>query len=188
MRRVNSNALSKGLSGVSGKRVLRRQAIRTDRGSRPTARIRELSEKEKVQRERFRRAVAYAKAKMFDPAAKAEYEQLARRKGFVSAFIAAISDYLKPASMAVLKTQRYTGKVNDPVIVKVNDDLKVASLRVTITRADGTTVEGGSGQFDPTANEWRYLATVDNLALQGTAINAVAVDRLGNEAVAHATL
>jgi hypothetical protein len=52
------------------------------------------SEAQKGHRERFKEAIAYAKAAMAEPTVRAQYEKIAAKKGG-SPFFVAVSDYFK---------------------------------------------------------------------------------------------
>lgn len=187
MSKVDLNPLVSGFSGKIGNAVMRRRGDKTYMSSRPKPRTRELSEKEAAHRERFRRATIYAKGIVASIEAKAPYEQAAKSRN-LSAFVVAVTDYLKSPVVEAVNTSRYTGKVGDTVIVRATDDFKVESVRVTITAADGSVNESGMAIQDLISQEWTYLATQANAFIAGTTIKAVATDKPGNEAEMEVTL
>jgi hypothetical protein len=181
MSKVDLNALVNGFSGKLGNAVLRRRGGRTYIAQRPKERT-EMSDKQKAHQEKFRRAAAYAKGRMLDPVAKAEYENLAKQKEFMSAFSVAVTDYLKQPKIESVKTDGYTGELNDAIAVKALDDFKLVGVKVTITLPTGVVHETGNATFDSVNLDWKYVATKANTTLTGTKIKAVAIDRPGNEA------
>jgi len=181
MSKVELNALVNGFSGRIGNAVFVRRGNRTLLSSRPKKRTSEPTEKEKAQRDLFRRAAAYAKARMSDPAAKAEYAAIAANKESISAFTAAVTDYLKAPVIDAVKTDAYTGKINDVISAKVSDSFKIISVKATITLPTGVVLETGAATFDAVALEWKYVATQANNTLAGTKIKFTATDRPGNE-------
>jgi hypothetical protein len=93
MAKVKLNPLIVQVSGTMGgfvfKKSRRGEAIVA---SRPRKSNNEPSQAQKAQRERFKLAVAYARAALADPAVRAVYEQIAANEG-KGAFAAAQSDY-----------------------------------------------------------------------------------------------
>lgn len=181
MSKVDLNALVNGFSGRLGNAVLSRRGSRTLISSRPKPRTGEPTVKEKAQRERFRRAAAYAKAKMGDPVAKAAYALVASRKEMMSAFTVALTDYLKSPVIDSVQLDGYTGKINDRVVAKVTDDFKIVGVKVTITLPSGVVLETGAATFDAITLEWIYVATQANGVLAGTKVKVTGTDRPGNE-------
>jgi hypothetical protein len=181
MSKVDLGALVTGFSGRVGNLVLVRRGNATFLWSRPRKRTSKPSAKEKAQRERFRRATAYARAKMADPAMKAEYAQIAKRKERMTPFTIAVTDYLRAPVIDAIKVEGYTGKVNDIIIAKAIDDFKVVSLKVTITLPTNVVLETGAAIFDATTLEWRYASTKANATLAGTKVKFTGSDRPGNE-------
>jgi hypothetical protein len=181
MSKIDLNALINGMHGKIGNAVLRRRGNRTLISSKPKARTTEPSAKEKAHRELFKRAVAYAKAKMADAIAKAEYQHVASTKEMTSAFALALRDFMKPPAIDAIRSDAYTGKVNDALFVRATDDFKVAAVKVTITLPTGTLLEAGSATYDANTLDWKYTATKANTTLAGTKIKAIASDKPGNE-------
>ena len=181
MSKVELNALVNGFSGKIGNAVLVRRGSRTLLSSRPKKRTSEPTEKEKAQRDLFRRAAAYAKARLKDPAAKAEYAAIAANKESMSAFTVAVTDFLKAPVIDAVKTDAYTGKVNDVVSAKVGDGFKIVSMKVVITLPTNAVLETGAATFDAVTLEWKYVATQANNTLAGTKIKFTATDRPGHE-------
>lgn len=180
MSKVDLNALVNGFSGKLGNAVLRRRGNSTTIGSRPKKRESEPKPSEIALRLRFKRAAAYAKAKIKDPIAKGEYAQYAKSREYMNAFSAAVTDYLRLPKIESLKIDNYTGAVGDPITVGVADDFKIIAVDVTITLPNGTVLESGPAVFDATKLEWRYLATQANAQMAGTKVKATASDRPGN--------
>jgi hypothetical protein len=180
MSKIDLNALVNGMRGKIGNAVLRRLGSRTLISSKPKARTSEPSVKEKAHRDLFKRAAAYAKAKMADPAAKAAYQQVASRKES-NAFAIALRDFLKPPTVDAVRTDAYAGKINDGIFVKATDDFKVVAVKVTITLPTGALLESGAAVLDASTLEWKYAVTKANTTLVGTKVKAVASDQPGNE-------
>lgn len=181
MALVKDNILTEGFSGkIGGKIVFRQVGKRTIVAARPRQQS-GLTEGQKAHRERFYRAVSYAKSKMLDPVAKEEYAVLAEQYEFPNAFTAAVSDYLKAPSISSIETTAYTGNVGDVVAINVGDNFKIVSMTVTVTQPDGTLIETGQATLASGDAVWKYVATQGNGVLVGTTIKVVATDTPGNE-------
>ena len=174
MSKVELNALLNGVSGKIGNAILRRVGNRTLIISAPKARTSEPSAKEQAQRERFKRAAGYAKAKMADATAKAEYQRVASQREMSNVFAVAIRDYMNPPKINATKTDAYTGNINDIITIKATDDFKVASVKVTITLPSGALLENGPATYDANTLEWKYTVTKPNTTLADTKIKVTA--------------
>jgi hypothetical protein len=181
MSKVELSALVNGLSGKTGNTVLRRIGNGTLMAARPRKRTSALSVKEKTHHDRFKSAINYAKVKMADPIAKADYEKVSSRKDLKTAYVMAIRDFLKPPTIDMVKTDGYTGKINDAIFIKATDDFKVAAVTVTINLPSGALLESGSATYDVNAMTWKYTATKANATLAGSKVKATAFDVPKNE-------
>ena len=181
MSKVDLNALLNGFSGKLGNAVFRRVGDKTIVAHRPKKS--DVAPKESVllQRERFKRAAAYARIKMEDPEAKAEYQLLAAGKPNMTAFIMAVTDYLRPPKITRVLTSKYTGNPGDVIVIQPQDDFKIKSIQVIITGANGTVIENGDASVMPGELDWQYLVTQPNAVVAGTKIKVIALDRPGNE-------
>jgi hypothetical protein len=181
MANVNLNALVDGLSGKVGKNlVLRQRGGRTFLGSRPSA-SGTISDKQRAHRERFQKAVRYARTSMLVPATKAEYEASVKDNEFMSAFTAAVTDYLKAPVIDSIDLEGYTGTIGDVIAIRSAVDYKLLSVKVSIQQADGTEIEGGVATTSGTRVDWLYVATKEIPALAGMKLVVTAKDRPGNE-------
>jgi hypothetical protein len=180
MGQVKENLLTKGFSGRIGDEIVFRQVgNRTLFAKRPRKR-------EEItptpQTERFAKAVLYAKTVLFDPAVKEEYERMAEQAGFNSAYIAALTDYLKAPEIGLVHTDLYTGAIGSLIWITAVDDFKIKQVTVTLQRADGSVIETGEAISED--GRWKYAATQLNDVLIGTKVLVLAKDRAGKEATA----
>lgn len=179
MSKIINNPLLKGASGMLGGVIVYRELNgRMIMSNRPR-RTGESTAAQEAVRARFARAAQYARAKMGDPVSRAEYEAgISATKP--SAYIVAITDYLRAPVVHEIDRSRYEGQVGDPLIVFASDDFKVASVQVAIIGPDGSPLESGDAALQPETLTWLYNATVANDALAGTRIVATARDNAGN--------
>jgi len=191
MSKVDLSAYVNGIGGkVGNNTVFRRVGKRTILAQRPKKKENPDPVKESVrlQRDKFRRAAAFARAKMNDQAAKEEYRMLAQGQEFMSPFTAAVRDYLRPIEFSSVKTVGYTGKVGDKIVVQPMDYRKVKELVITILRQDASVVESGAAVLPEGELDWTYTATQVNDQLVGGKVVIRAMDRSGKEAVVEVNL
>lgn len=95
MAKIKLNPMISGLSGKMGNVIFRRLANGEVSVSRvPVKSTAEASEAQKAQRERFKQAVAYAKAALTDPETRAFYEAAAAAL-HKTPYTLAVSDYFQ---------------------------------------------------------------------------------------------
>jgi hypothetical protein len=189
MADVNLNALVDGLSGKVGKNVvLRQRGGRTFLSTRPAGSS-IVSVKQQEQRDRFQRAVRYARTALLKPEVKAEYEELVKDKEFLSSFTAAVTDYFKAPEISEIDLSGYTGKAGDQIIMRSSANFKITEVEVTLLQVDGTVVESGDAvSTDPARLEWTYLATQEVALITGLKVVVAAKDRPGKEVTSEKVL
>jgi hypothetical protein len=188
MGKIKLNALLESASGKVGSNlVLRKRGKRTILATK-AERTGEVSEKQKLVRERFRSASRYAKTALKNPEMKAAYEDLAKDQEFMSAFTVAMKDYLRPPQIAAIKLDGYTGQPGSTLQIVAQDDFKVIGVTVKITAPDGTVIESGNAVMEADVGEFKYTATQANAVLPGTKITVTVTDRPGNGTIEERTL
>jgi len=184
MGSVKENLLTKGFSGKIGDEIVFRQVgNRTLFAKRPRKRNNLVPS---AQAERFAKAVVYAKTALVDPAIRAEYENLAFQTGLNSAYVAALTDYLRKPVIALVNADLYTGAVGDVIWITAQDDFKIASVEVTLQGADGSVLE--TEQAVAEGGRWKYSAITANPVRTGTKVIVKAKDRPGQELVVEQVL
>lgn len=127
---------------------------------------------------RFRQATSYAKWLIDSGNIPEIYEVRAERKR-LTVYNVAIKDFFNPPEVVYIDLQDYTGKAGEDIIVRALDDIEVVGVHV-ILRKDGEILEEGDAIRDEyNAVIWRYTTQKDN-GIEGTAIEAYAMDRPGN--------
>lgn len=180
MSQIKNNVLLHGISGMLGKLLV----FRHIRGklvvsNRPTKRG-ILTDHQKKMKNRFLRAVQYARTQITNPESKAEYETGITIKKH-SAYHVALTDHLIAPVIGLVNTSGYTGKVGDIIQIRATDDFKVVSVHVVIRNGDGTLSEQGDAVFlSGTLDEWRYTALATNMKVAGVTIEVSASDKPGN--------
>jgi hypothetical protein len=181
MALIRENDLTEGMSGKFGRkivfRVVRGVTVAVRRSTRETVQ----SEKQLAQVERFRRATLYAKAKMLDPIAKAEYKQMVGDKAFHTAFSAAVGDYLVGPKIMDVKVSEFAGAAGSVIPVTVFNNFKIIRMKVAVIGVNGVEVESGEASFTTGETAWKYVTTQSLSALSGVKIVVTAIDRPGNE-------
>jgi hypothetical protein len=157
MAKIENNLIIHGLSGMLGKQVVVRRMKNGHYvlAAKPAHRLREATDAQKQQREKFRQAVLYAKGAK----GTAEYRDAAELR-CISAFNVAIADFLHPPEIQKIDISAYRGAIDEPIRITAVDDVKVKTVRVMIVNGDGTLVEKGTAvSISENANEWLYTTT-----------------------------
>ncbi|MFM9837855.1 MAG: hypothetical protein ACKVOQ_06295 [Cyclobacteriaceae bacterium] len=184
MGSVKENLLTKGFSGRIGDEIVFRQVgNRTLFAKRPRKRTNLV---QSAQATRFSKAVLYAKTVLLDDAIRAEYEEAAALAGFNSAYVAAVTDYLKDPIIALVYTDLYKGAAGDLIWITALDDFKIQSVTVTLQQPNGTLIEAGQAVAE--SSRWKYITTQPNATVAGTKVIVTAKDRPGQEVVAEKVL
>lgn len=183
---VSENLLTKGFSGRIGDEIVFRQ-VKTRKGEmltrfakRPRKRL-TVTEGEAEQRSLFKDAATYARTKLLYPEIKADYVLRAKQAGLKSAYVAAITDFLKEPSISEIDASYYQGVVGDVIWIFSLDDFKIQKMTITLQLADGSVIESGDAMLE--AGRWKYIITQANAALAGTKVQALVTDRPGKQAV-----
>jgi hypothetical protein len=177
MAKSENNVLTHGLSGKVGNMLVFSQRNGKTIVTAPRKSAKEATEAQQAQRRRFQQAVLYAKAARELP----EYREAADRRGLLP-YNVAVADYFNAPDIHRIDLAAYTGAVGDPIHVYVADDFAVKSVTLRITNADGTPVEEGAAQPDPSGSRWTYTATQPNENLEGDKVEVFASDTPGNAA------
>ncbi len=181
MSKIQNNPLLKGASGMLGNVVVYREIRgKVVMSNRPRKRSGPVTPEQEAFRSKFLRAVQYARKQLESPATKAEYEAGITGSKF-SAYIVALTDYLKAPVVNEVDISRYKGAVGDPILIRATDDFKVILVQVSVIGPDGALLERGEAVLQPdTFDDWRFAATVVNPSLAGTKIVVTAHDKAGN--------
>ena len=137
-------------------------------------------------RDKFRKAVIWAKNALADPIQLAAYQAAATASR--SAFVVAVTDLLKPPRISEVDCSAYNGHVGDKIIVFAFDEFKVKEVSVKICDPTGTVIESGACQPDISGQNWQYTATTEIAALTGKVVTAKATDNPGHSVEAAVTL
>lgn len=171
--------LLRGLSGKIGGFVFRQVRGRTVISTCPRKPVR-LTAHQKKRKEIFLKAAQYAKGQLCDPVSAAEY-----RKGITdrkhSAYVVAMTDYLKAPEIHRVDTSNYHGVAGGRINVHATDDFRVVSVDITIIDPDGVLIEQGPVKRRRDNHDlWCYKTTRRSSALYGTKIIVTARDKPGN--------
>ncbi len=176
---ISNNTYTEGLSGKVGRNMVFRQrkSGKVILGKRPGPRRTPPTEKQQEIHDRFRMGSMYAKAAMADPARKAAYE--AAGNSDQSAYNLALRDAFRAPVVKAIDTTEYSGRTGDMIVVRAIDDFKVASVKVSIRKADGSVLEEGKAVLDGNAL-WVYTAAIPADNISGFTVTAIAKDLPGN--------
>lgn len=179
----SDNLILKDSSGSIGKTLTltRRKSGTIQVGKHRGASTTPPSEKQLEVQNRFKTSIVYGKAVMKDPELKAMYQAGAKKDQ--SAYNLAVKDAFKAPEITGINTGFYTGEIGSKITVRAIDDFKVAGVRVKVANAVGVVVEQGEAVLQSNGLDWVYTASMLNEQVQGSRIEARAVDLPGNEMV-----
>jgi len=162
---VSNNLLIRGLSGNLGDQFV----VRTDKNGRTIVSAksnfesdREYSLAQLAQQQAFREAVAYAKS------AKGQEIYITKANGGPkSPYNIAIADWFNRPHILEVDQTAWFGQAGDVIRMRVQDDVMVADVTITISDGDGSVLE--SGQATETgALHWEYAINGDFTGQQVT--------------------
>ena len=144
MAKVKKNIFIRGLSGKLGDQFV----IKTDKGGRTIVSAkpifpsdREFSPAQLAHQQAFPEAVAYANL-----AKEKEIYRLKAIGGPKSAYNVALGDYFNPPEILTVDLSQWTRGNGGTVRAKVQDDVRVAQVKVTISDETGAVLEEGMAQ------------------------------------------
>ena len=182
----NDNFATEGLSGTYKQVVFRQRFGQTILSKRPKRKSRVASAAQELIKSTFKLAAVYAKAILVDEVIKAAYK--AKAKIGESAFNRALADYFKPPVIGEIDHSNYNGQPGSIITAVVTDDFRVASVKASISKANGNILEEGVAVLQPDGLRWTYTATVASAAITGTGITITATDLPGNPSSSSKTL
>jgi hypothetical protein len=178
MSKINNNPLLKGASGMLGDVVVYRQVRGGVIMANKPKKTETLTENQKPVRDKFKKAVYYAKRQMLDAVSKAEYATKISDK-LNSAYIVAMKDFLNAPTVDQLDLSGYNGQAGDKILIQATDDFRVESVAITILSAADAVIESGAA-VENANGEWEYTATVANVNVATSKYQIQAKDKPGN--------
>jgi hypothetical protein len=128
---------------------------------------------------KFRLAVVYALLARNNAALVKLYKPKAR--GFNSVYTMAIADFMKAPEIVTVFHNDYTGQPGSEIRITVKNIIRVRSVTVTITGADGKQIEEGEAILLKNGSSWNYQAVSENSTTFRTTILVTAIDYPGNK-------
>lgn len=187
MAESKNNVIVHGFTGKFGDLLVFRQvAGKTIASKAPAAPQGEPSEKQLAVRARFQQAVLYGRAVLADPATKKTYADAAPNGQ--SAYNVAVADFFQAPDIAEIDVSGYTGQPGQVIKIKVTDDFKVKTVKLTIQNEDGSLVEEGDAVQLGNSADWTYTATAPNANLTMDKITVTATDNPANLTTEEKTL
>jgi hypothetical protein len=182
MAKNNGNMLIDRISGTVGDQIVlkRIRGGRTILSKKPTFREdRKFSDEQLASQQAFREASAYGRKMKREPVYLAIAEGTTR-----TGYNVAMGDWLNPPHILEIDLGGWRGAAGEQIRMRVQDDVKVAQVRVEIRDGTGTVLEGGQAT-DAGALWWEYPLTQ---ALSGAlSVTIFASDLPGHMTQASAT-
>jgi hypothetical protein len=187
MSNKTENDLTKGYSGIFGNQVVLKNRRGKSVMTIPATKPRKLPNENQLRvRTRFTLASHYAVNILLDPLMKEVYTAKARKGR--SAYLVAMTDYLRLPQVIDIDTADYEGKPGDRIHVVAYDDFAVTGVTVHILDNKGVVIEKGDCVQDPVTGYYDYAATVLVDDLTGAEIIAMASDYPGHTGKLSVTL
>ena len=178
MAESKNNYIMFGMSGKLGKLlVFRQRGGKTFATAVPT-RTSAFTEEQLEIQSKFKEAATWARGILKNAENRKFYSSLAT--GGQSAFNMAIADWFTDPEIKEIDIMDYTGAIGSVIKIQVTDFIKVQTVKVSITTANGTLLEEGSAVFDANSQQWMYAAVQNNATPAGSIIKATAADKPGN--------
>ncbi|MBT1704625.1 hypothetical protein [Chryseosolibacter indicus] len=175
MAHVRENDLTEGLSGKFGRKFVFKQL----RGKTIVARRAKPTTKESAlqreNRDRFKKASAYAKAMMLIAEKKAYYWNMAKELNLPNAYTAALSDYMRKPTIEEVDVVTE----DSSLAIKVSatkKDFRIKMIKVVALGQDDVIVEEGDTVKD--IQRWHYVFTTQKDMI--SKIKVVVQDEAGN--------
>jgi hypothetical protein len=174
-----TDELTKNYSGIFGNMmVARNRKGKTILTIPPTKPKRVPTEKMVNARRQFKLAANYAKTVLQDPVKLAAYA--AKAHDYLTPYVLALTDYLKPPVVTQVDASRYLGQAGDKISVTAFDDFALTDVSVKVADATGALIEEGVAVFNLTNGNHDFTATVAVPDLAGVVITATATDNPGH--------
>lgn len=181
MVKLRKNLLLHGLTGALSKQfVLKQYGDVTIVTAYPDMSKVKKTEKQKKENQKFRHAMAYARAQMKDPTAKAAYK--ARAKGLQKPHNVAIADFYNPPEIRSIRARNFQGHQGDVILINAIDDFMVVKVSLEVTDSYATLLETGDAQQINKWN-WKYQLQHTYETLASLHVTATAWDKPGNMAM-----
>ena len=181
MAKVHNNIFVRGLTGAVGDQFVIRKARsgRTIIANKPMFDDdREYTDAQKTQQQKFRKATTYART--------AQHQPLYQEKVVgtsLSAYNLAVADYFIKPLILDIDISRWTGAAGQPIVIRAQDNVLVASVRLVI-RENGETydaIDGGEAERSELDGlSWIFTTTVPITKTPGMQLDAYAYDLPGN--------
>ncbi len=181
MAESKNNIVTHGLSGKIGDLLVFSQRNGKTIVSKVPVRTAESTDAQLQVREKFQKAVFYAKGALADADTKALYK--ADAKNGKTAYNVAIADFFDAPDIRSVDFSNYTGQPGSTIHIEVLDDFKVGHVSIKIANSDGAIVEQGKAAAAPDGLNWIYTATQINESLTGDKITVYAGDLAANLSV-----
>jgi len=134
---------------------------------------RKFSQAQREHQQRFRQAVTYAKAAQMNPI----YAALAKKRK-QPAYNLALADAMHPPRVIEIDVSGYSGKADEVIRVKAEDDVQVTRIHVTIFDMRERVIEEGEAVNDRAGRWWTYATQITG---DSASVKALAYDLAQNE-------
>jgi hypothetical protein len=166
-----------GITGRMGPITIRRCGDEFVGSLSPSRSSKPLTPRQIAQKEKFKRAVAYAQSAVRDPDLLRCYQAKGQREK-IAAYAVALRDFLRPPVISQIDLTTYHGVPGDTIRVHAKDDVSVVAVEVIICTASGTLIERGFAR--DAGGSWWYQATTEVQPGSQATVKAIATDLPGH--------
>lgn len=174
MAKLKYNVVMHGVSGIVGDLLEFRQRYGKTIIAKIGQRSKPPSVNQQLVKEKFSRAVLYAKSALKNPTIKEIYKLKA--EGGITPYNNALKDFFTPPVIVAVNTEGYSGAIGNPILVSATDDTKVTKVGIQVFDINGNLVEAGAAVQLDDDGDWMYTATVSNADPAGGRIVVEAQD------------
>jgi hypothetical protein len=183
MATIRNNPLIKGIRGMIGKTIVFRVSRNGETliSNRPRKSGVSTSHQQ-YSKQRFLKAVSFAKDVMKNPKSKAEYEIFTGHQ-FTSAYSVAVADFLKSPEIAQIQVSNCDLFQPAQINIVVIDYFPAQNVSVEIRSASNELIEIGEANLQQGSSSLWVYATTRNAIPGGSIVNVTAKDKPGNVTV-----
>lgn len=175
MAKADNNVILSHLSGSIGNMITIRQTKGgTIVSKKQTQRKKRSSEKQENLQVHFKTTSYRAKRLLEDPDMYEFYDSV---KGpGQTAYNMAVKDVYNPPEITDIRTDQYSGKAGDKIVVRAVDVFRVFRVNVAIYSETDVLLEEGNAIIARNGKDWTYITTQDNNVVKGTKVKVMAED------------
>jgi hypothetical protein len=176
------NVITRMYSGRVGDIVFRNYGGKSVMAKRPDCSKVVKSPAQLENQKRFAKAVKSSKTVKNNPQRFEYYSNKKKKKKYMSAYHAAMSDFMSKPKVQKVDLTTYRGQAGNVIKILAWDKFRVETVSVMILNKMGQLIESGPAVALPFSGnrEWDYISTVENVDYKSCRVLVQVKDRPGN--------